>query len=80
MLDLHGDHIATSQAHSGAQKAHDWMVSVLGPLFRTAGHPVRTQFGVSRSEGQKRGDVEIVHYLQDAAGARNLVLSSSTSA
>ena len=24
-------------AHSGATKAHDWMVSVLGPLFGTAG-------------------------------------------
>ena len=51
------------------------MVSVLGPLFRTAGHKVRTQFGVSPSDPgrQKRGDVEIVNYLQDAAGARNLV-------
>ena len=35
---------------------------------------VRTQFGVSPSERQKRGDVKIVHYLQDAAGARNLDL------
>ena len=44
-------------------------------LFRTAGHQVRTQFGVSPSDPgrQKRGDVEIVSYLQDAAGARNLV-------
>ena len=35
------------------------MVSVLGPLFRTAGHKVRTQFGVSPSDParQKRGDV-----------------------
>ena len=51
------------------------MVSVLGPFFRTAGHKVRTQFGVSPSDPgrQKRGDVEIVNYLQDAAGARNLV-------
>ena len=51
------------------------MVSVLGPLFRTAGHKVRTQHGVSPSDParQKRGDVEIVNYLQDAAGARNLV-------
>ena len=39
-------------------KAHDWMVSVLGPLFRTAGHQVRTQFGVTAIERQKRGDVD----------------------
>ena len=75
LLDLHGDHVSTCTAHSGANKAHDWMVSILGPLFRTAGHQVRTQFGVSPSDParQKRGDVEIVSYLQDAAGARNLV-------
>ena len=42
-MDLHGDHTSTCTAHSGATKAHDWMVSVLGPLFRTAGHVVRTQ-------------------------------------
>ena len=37
------------------------MVSILGPLFRTAGHQVRTQFGVSPCDRwrQKRGDVEI---------------------
>ena len=36
---------------------------------------MRTQHGVSTSaEGrQKRGDVEILNYLQDAAGSRNLV-------
>ena len=55
------------------------MVSILGPLFRTAGHQVRTQFGVSPCDPgrQKRGDVEIVNYLQDAAGARNLVFDLS---
>ena len=51
-------------AHSGATKAHDWMVSVLGPLFRTAGHTVRTQHGVTASAGQRRGDVEIRNYLR----------------
>ena len=40
------------------------MVSVLGPLFRTAGHTVRTQHGVTASAGQRRGDVEIRNYLQ----------------
>ena len=47
-------------------------VGRLGPLFRTAGHRVRTQHGVSTSaeNRQKRGDVEILNYLQDAAGSR----------
>ena len=44
-LDLYGDHTSTCTAHSGATKAHDWMVGVLGPLFHTAGHTVRTQNG-----------------------------------
>ena len=35
--------------------AHNWMVSVLGPLFRRAGHTVRTQHGVTASAGQRRG-------------------------
>ena len=36
---------------------------------------MRTQHGVSTSaeNRQKRGDVEILNYLQDAAGSRNLV-------
>ena len=58
-MDFHGDHTSTCTAHSGATKAHDWMVSVLGPLFRTAGHVVRTQHGVTASAGQRRGDVEV---------------------
>ena len=53
--------------HSGATKAHGWMVSVLGPLFRTAGHVMRTQHGVTASAGQQRGDVES-YYLRDQAG------------
>ena len=32
-LDLYGDHTSTCTAHSGATKAHDWMVGALGPLF-----------------------------------------------
>jgi hypothetical protein len=53
------------------------MVGVLGPLFRTAGHTVRTQHGVTASAGQRRGDVELRSYLQDAAGRRSLVLDLS---
>ena len=53
------------------------MVGVLGPLFRTAGHTVRTQHGVTASAGQRRGDVEIRSFLQDAAGRRSLVFDLS---
>jgi hypothetical protein len=53
------------------------MVGVLGPLFRTAGHTVRTQHGVTASAGQRRGDAEIRSYLQDAAGRRSLVFDLS---
>jgi hypothetical protein len=55
------------------------MVSVLGPLFRAAGHTVRTQHGVTASAGQRRGDVEIRNYLRDQAGSRSLVLHLSIS-
>ena len=70
-------HGSQCTAHSGATKAHDWMVSVLGPLFRTAGHVVRTQHGVTASAGQRRGDVEIRNYLRDQAGSRSLVFDLS---
>jgi len=76
-MDFHGDHASTCTAHSGATKAHDWMVGVLGPLFRTAGHTVRTQHGVTASAGQRRGEVELCSYLQDAVGRRSLVFDLS---
>ena len=53
------------------------MVGVLAPLFRTAGHAVRMQHGVTASAGQRRGHVEIRSYLQDAAGCRSLVFDLS---
>ena len=53
------------------------MVSVLGPLFRTAGHTARTQHGVTASTGQRRGNVEIRSYLRDQAGSRSLVFDLS---
>ena len=58
-------------------KAHDWLVGVLGPLFHTAGHTVRTQHRVTASAGQRRGDVEIRNYLRDQAGSRSLVFDLS---
>ena len=76
-MDFHGDHTSTCTAHSGATKAHDWMVSVLGPLFRTDGHVVRTQHGVTAIAGKRRSDVEILNYLRDQAWSRSLVFDLS---
>jgi hypothetical protein len=74
-MDFHGDHTSTCTAHSA--KAHDWLVGVLGPLFRTAGHTVRTQHGVTASLDQRLGDVEIRNYMRDQAGSRSLVFDLS---
>ena len=52
------------------------MVSVLGPLFRTAGHVVRTQHG----DGQHRPTARRcggANYLRDQAGSRSLVFDLS---
>jgi hypothetical protein len=76
-MDFHGDHPATCTAHSSATKAHNWLVGVLGPLCRTAGHTFRTQHGVTATAGQRCGDVEIRNYLRDAAGRRSLVFDLS---
>ena len=80
--DAPGDHTSTCTAHSGATKAHDWMVSVLGPLFRTAGHVVRTQHGVTASAGQRRGDVETlvrtISGIRPGAGAWSLTSVSAS--
>ena len=79
-VNLHGDYTSTCTAHSGAKKAHDWAVGVLGPLFRSAGHLVRTQHGVTASAGQRRGDVEIkaTSGTQRAAGAWSSTCPSHT--
>ena len=50
---------------------------MLGQLVRTAGHTVRTQQSVTASAGQRRADVELCSYLQDAAGRRSLVFDLS---
>ena len=47
------------------------------PLFRTAGHLVRTQHGVTASTGQCRVDVEVRSYLRDQGGSRSLVFDLS---
>ena len=55
----------------------DWAVGVLGPLFRSAGHTVRTQHQVTASEGYRRGDVEIREYLRNASCSQSLVFNMS---
>ena len=76
-MDLYVDHTSTCTAHSGATKAHDWVVGVLGPLLRSAGHVVRSQHQVTASAGTRRGDVEVRNYLHDTAGSRSLVFDLS---
>ena len=52
------------------------MVTQPSPLFGTTGHKVKTQ-GITPSSGSKRGDLEIINYLSDSAGSRNLVIDLS---
>ena len=48
--DVLGDHVSTCTDHSGAKKAHDWVVKQLADLLRTT-HSVKTQQLV-KSQGQ----------------------------
>jgi hypothetical protein len=65
-LDPLGDHLNTSTAHSGAKKAHDWMVDQLADLFRTT-DKVKTQ-QVVKSRGQDCGYIELSGYLANESG------------
>jgi hypothetical protein len=67
-----GDHLNTCTAHSGAKKAHDWMVDQVADLFRTT-QKVRTQHVVT-SRGQQCGDIQLEGYLTNEAGPVPLVL------
>ncbi len=64
-LDALGDHLSTCTAHSGAKKAHDWAVDQIADLFRTT-HKVKTR-QVSKSRGQRCGDIEFAGYLANMA-------------
>ena len=64
--------MCTCTVHSGAKKAHDWVVGQLADLFRTT-HTAKTQ-QVVRSRGQHCGDIELAGYLANAAGPVPLVL------
>jgi hypothetical protein len=70
-----GDHLCTCTAHSGAKKAHDWVVDQLADLFRTT-TKVKTQ-QVVKSRGQHCGDIELAGYLANTAGPVPLVLDHS---
>ena len=58
-IDFHGDHTSTCTAHSGATKAHDWMVSVLGPYGRTLGQNIARRHGQRRPTAWRCGDEEL---------------------
>ena len=55
-MDLHGDHTSTCTAHSGATKAHDWMVSVLG---RTRRAHTAWSHGKRRPTARRCGDTQL---------------------
>ena len=71
-LDPLGDHLNTCTTHSGANKAHDWMVDEITDLFRTT-HKVKTQ-QVIKSRGQHCGDIDLAGYLTNTTGPVPLVL------
>jgi hypothetical protein len=71
-LDPLGDHLNTCTAHSGAKKAHDWMVDQVADFFCTT-HKVKTQH-VVKNRCQYCGDIELVGYLANAADPVPLVL------
>ena len=53
--------------HSGAKKAHDWVVDQIADLFRTT-PKVKTQ-QVARGRGQRCGDIELAGYLANRGGS-----------
>ncbi len=72
-LDPLGDHLNTCTVHSGAKKAHDWMVDQLADLFRTT-HKVKTQQVEVKNRGQHCGDIEVAGYIANEEGPVPLVL------
>jgi hypothetical protein len=79
-IDALGDHLCTCTSHSGAKKAHDWAVDQITDLFRTTHTQTFYIFVlickkyVSKSRGQRCGDIELSSYLVNAAGPVPLVL------
>jgi hypothetical protein len=62
-LDTLDDHLCTCTAHSGAKKAHDWVVDQLPDLFRTT-HKVKTQ-QVLKIRGQ--------HFCEESGKFRKVI-------
>ncbi len=71
-VDAQCDHLCTFTDHSGAKKAHDWVVDQLANLFHTT-HKVKTQ-QVVKSRGQQFGDIELGGYLANTSDPVSLVL------
>jgi hypothetical protein len=71
-LDTMGDHLCTCTVHSGAKKAHDWVVDQLTDLFHTT-HHTNTEH-VTKSRGRHCGDIQLAAYLANAVGPVPLVL------
>ncbi len=71
-LDPLGDHLNTCTVHSGAKKAHDWMVDQVPDLFLTT-HKIKTQ-QVVKIRGQDCGDIQLEGYLANESGPVPLVL------
>ncbi len=71
-IDPLGDHLYTCTTHSGAKKAHDWVVDHLTDLFRIT-HKVKT-LQVVKTRGKHCGDIEVVGYLVNETGPVSLVL------
>jgi hypothetical protein len=67
-----GDHLCTCTAHSGAKKAHDWVVDQLADLFRTT-HTVKTQ-RVTKIRVRHCGDIELAAYLDNTVDPVPLML------
>jgi hypothetical protein len=71
-LSTRSPNLNTCTTHSGAKKAHDWMVDQIADLFHTT-HKVKTQ-QVIKSRGQHCRDIEIVGYLANESDPVPLVL------
>jgi hypothetical protein len=71
-IDVLVDHLCACTVHSGAKKAHVWVVDQLADLFRTT-HTVKTQH-VTKTRGRHCGDVDLTTYLTNAEDPVPLVL------
>jgi hypothetical protein len=71
-VDPLGDHLCTCTSHSGAKKAHDWVVDQIADLFHTT-HTVKTIYTSLKAGVSIVGMLSCV-YLANASGPVSLVL------